>query len=68
LEPKFRSVIIAHDMTKLQYSSIKHCKALVEEARQCTQNALGDWIQQVRGSPGHRLPFSVITVPSVNSF
>ena len=29
------------------------CKALVEVARQRTENESGDWIHRVRGPPGH---------------
>lgn len=50
MEVKFRSVIIAHDMTKAERED---CKALVEVARQRTENESGDWIHRVRGPPGH---------------
>ena len=50
MEAKFRSVIIAHDMTKAERED---CKALVEVARQRTENESGDWIHRVRGPPGH---------------
>ena len=50
MEVKFRSVIIAHDMTKAERED---CKALVEVARRRTENESGDWIHRVRGPPGH---------------
>jgi len=49
MESKFRSVIVAHDMTKLEREA---CKALVEEARRRTQNETGEWVHRVRGPPG----------------
>ena len=49
MDKKFQSVIIAHDMTKLER---QECKTLVEEAKQRTQNETGEWVHRVRGPPG----------------
>jgi len=49
METKFRSVIIAHDMTKLER---QECKSLVQEAKQRTENETGEWVHRVRGPPG----------------
>jgi len=49
MDSKFRSVIISHDMTKLER---EECKKLVNEAKEKSQNESGDWIYRVRGSPG----------------
>ena len=48
MEIKFRSIIVAHDMTKKQR---EECKVLVNEAKK-SENESGDWVYKVRGPPG----------------
>lgn len=49
-EPKYKAVIVAHDMTKKER---EECKALVEEAKTKTaEDTSGEWIFVVRGHPG----------------
>jgi len=57
MEQKFKSVIIAHDMTKLERSQ---CKEFVQEAKERTQNDSGDFIYRVRGQPGH---MGIVRIP-----
>ena len=49
MEIKFRSIIVAHDMTKKQR---EECKVLVNEAKEKNENESGDWVYKVRGPPG----------------
>ena len=49
MEAKFRKVVVAHDMTKLERDD---CKALVNEAKVKTENDSGDWVYRIRGPPG----------------
>ena len=49
MEIKFRSIIVAHDMTKKQR---EECKVLVNEAKEKSENESGDWVYKVRGPPG----------------
>ena len=49
MEAKFKKVIVAHDMTKLERDD---CRLLVNEAKLKTENDSGDWIYRVRGPPG----------------
>lgn len=47
---KFNGVVISHDMTRKERES---CKELVAEAKRQEENdASGNWIYRVRGSPG----------------
>jgi len=49
-EAKFRSVVVAHDMTQKER---QECKELVNLAKQKNEEASsGDWVYKVRGPPG----------------
>jgi len=41
MEAKFRKVVVAHDMAKLERDD---CRALVSEAKLKTENDSGDWV------------------------
>ena len=49
MEAKYRSVGIAHDMTKKERGE---CKTLVNEAKVKNDSESGNWIYRVRGRPG----------------
>jgi len=49
MDAKFKSLIVAHDMTKKQR---EECKSLVAEAKAKSDEESGDWIYKVRGQPG----------------
>jgi len=50
MEAKFKSIIVTHDMTKMER---EECKILVEKAKVKTQmEQSGEWMYQVRGPPG----------------
>ena len=47
MEAKFKSIIVTHDMTKMER---EECKILVEKAKVKTQmEQSGEWMYQVRG-------------------
>ena len=49
-EQRFKAIVVAHDMTKLER---EQCKELVAEARSMTaQDASGEYLYRVRGPPG----------------
>ena len=49
-EQRFKSIVVAHDMTKLER---EQCKELVAEARNmAAQDSLGEYLYRVRGPPG----------------
>jgi len=49
LPERFKSVVIAHDMTKRERDE---CKTLVESAKLKNANEAGEWVYRVRGPPG----------------
>jgi len=49
-EEKFKRVVIAHDMTKMER---RECKRLVEEAKSlAAEDRSGEYLYRVRGPPG----------------
>ena len=50
LATKFKSVVVAHDMTKKQRLE---CKDLVAQAKQRSEEESGDFFYRVRGPPGN---------------
>ena len=49
MEAKFKSIIVTHDMTKMER---EECKTLVERAKaQTRMEQSGEWMYQVRGPP-----------------
>ena len=50
MSDRFKSVSVAHDMTKKERSE---CKELLAQAKDRTNREAGEWIYRVRGPPGH---------------
>jgi len=49
-EDRFKSIVIAHDMTRLQR---EQCKEMVEEAKNmAAQDPSGEYVYRLRGPPG----------------